>query len=32
MTSLMEQAIDALKHVPVDRQDEVARVVMQSAP
>ena len=31
MASLMDQAIDALRHVPADRQDEVARTVMQFA-
>lgn len=29
MTSLMEQAIEALRHIPVERQDEIAHVVMQ---
>lgn len=31
VTKLMEQAISALRHVPADQQDEVARVVMQFA-
>ena len=31
MTDLMEEAIKALRHVPVDQQDEVARVVMRFA-
>ena len=31
MTNLMEDAIEALRHVPADQQDEIARVVMQVA-
>ncbi len=31
MTRLMDEAIEALRHVPDDRQDDVARVVMQFA-
>jgi hypothetical protein len=31
MTKLMEEAIDALQHVPLEHQDELARVVMQLA-
>ena len=31
MTRLMEQAIDALRHIPDERQDEIARAVMQFA-
>ncbi len=31
MTKLMDEAIDALRHVPMELQDELARVVMQIA-
>ena len=31
MTKLMDEAIDALRHVPMEQQDEIARVVMQLA-
>ncbi len=31
MTKLMDEAIDALRHVPMEHQDELARVVMQIA-
>jgi hypothetical protein len=31
MTKLMDEAIDALRHVPTEHQDEIARVVMQLA-
>ncbi len=31
MSKLIDQAIDALRHVPVDQQDEIARVVIQLA-
>ncbi len=31
MTNLMEEAIDVLRHVPPEQQDEIARVVMQLA-
>jgi hypothetical protein len=29
MSKLLDQAIDALRHVPDDQQDEIARVVIQ---
>ncbi len=31
MTKLLDEAIDALRHVPMEHQDEIARVVMQLA-
>ena len=31
VTNSMEQAISALRHVPADQQDEIARVVMRYA-
>jgi len=31
MTQLMEQAIDALRHVPSEHQDEIARLVLELA-
>jgi len=31
MTKLMEEAIDALLHVPPEHQDEIARAVMRLA-
>jgi hypothetical protein len=29
MSKLLDQAIDALRHVPDDQQDEIARIVIQ---
>ena len=31
MSDLMEEAIEALRHVPADQRDEIARVVLQAA-
>ncbi len=31
MTKLLDEAIEALRHVPMEHQDEIARVVMQLA-
>jgi hypothetical protein len=31
MTKLMDEAIDVLRHVPAEHQDELARMVMQLA-
>jgi hypothetical protein len=31
MTKLLDEAITALRHVPLEHQDEIARVVMQLA-
>ena len=31
MTGLMDEAIEALRLVPAERQDEIARAVMQAA-